>query len=363
MGRLVLVAVVLSACTATHGAGPGGDDTNDAGTGSDGGGGSDSGGDDGTIAPTDVRVFVHDGFAPIANVRVVFDGADGTRTELTTDATGTATATMATGGDVTAIRTYPVAAAQKFPEVYNWLGVKPGEQLHVGHVVDGITTPTTINVLVPAVAQGTVKVVTPCGSGQGRAPSVAVLGRRVPAERQRLCPMLAGGLRREYAVRDDRRSQQRDPLRRALSTTLLAYDVTPDLSSVTVEGRAVAGTHSLYSTGEARRSAVDADQHGGSRRRDRRARDRDRRRDRGWNQMIATRTRYEPMPVSVDASGDLIPYLQHARPTRRPASRGSSTAPARSTPCSPRSRSRAAIPARHRQTRSTRARSSRRTPG
>ena len=318
MRRLLLV-VLLAACgRSMHvggGVGPDAasadaapDASADAGSTADGA--SDS---DGGLAPTDVQVLVRDGFAPIANVRVLFDGTDGTHTELATDATGAAAAPLPNGGEVTVIRTYPTAAspaAQQYPEIYNYLGVKPGEVLHVGHEVDTTTAPTPITVTVPGVAQGTVQIVTPCGTGQGTPPTVTVQVGACP-------PMLAFYLvdstqygfatKVPYATSIDFTNEV---MAEPLSTTVLTYDLTSDVSSVTGEARAMDGTHALYSTGVIRvdqgskqiempnlADAIDELVVG------------TRTATAGGTQIVGTRYLWEPMPVSIDAAS-AYPYIR-----------------------------------------------------
>lgn len=268
---------------------------------------------DGGVAPADVQVLVRDGFAPIANVRVVFEDTDGTRTEVTTDATGAAAASMPDGGDVTVIRTYPAAASpatQQDPEIYDYLGVKPGEVLHVGHEVDTTTPPTPIAVTVPAAAQGTVTIVTPCGTGQGQPPTVTVQVGACP-------PMVAFYLEDSthygfvakvpYATSIDFTNEV---MAEPLSTTMLTYDLTSDVASVTAEARAIDGTHALYSTGVERvdqksvqiempnlADAIDELVIG------------TRTATAGGAQIVGTRYLWEPMPVSIDAAS-AYPYLR-----------------------------------------------------
>jgi hypothetical protein len=267
---------------------------------------------DSSIAPTDVQVLVRDGFAPIAGVRVLFDGTDGSHTELATDAGGAATATMPTGGNVTVIRTYP-AGSHEVPEIYNYLAVKPGDQLRVGHVVDGITTPKSLTVTVPAPTQGTVEIATPCGTGQGTPPHIVISVAACPST---VAFYLHDGAQEgfiataPYSASIDLSQQI---LAGDLSTTMLAYDLTPDLSSVSAEARAMEGTHELYSTGikrvDQQSNQIDMPSLMGAI-------------DElvigtlvasaGGTQVIATRSLWEPMTVSIDASGHLLPYLRQA---------------------------------------------------
>jgi hypothetical protein len=273
----------------------------------------DAGGSgDGGLPAGDVQVLVRDGFAPISGVRVLFDGSDGSHMELATDATGTATAMLAMGGNVTVIRTYPSGSAQ-FPEIYSYVGVKPGDQLHVGHAVDGITPPTTISVKVPAPAQGTVKVTTPCGSGQGNAHTIAVAVAACPPN---ITFFMHDGAQESFLAKAPAAATvdlSQQILADDLSTTMLAFNVTPDLASVTAEARAMEGPHELYSSGIKR-----VDQQSTQLGLPNLAGEIDELvigtmvATAGGTQVVATRSSWEPMTVSIDASGHLLPYLRQA---------------------------------------------------
>ena len=238
--RHLWILVAVAACSGSHHARP--DAVGDVDAGVDGApdAGSDGSGSD-VLAPTDVRVLLRDGFTPIAGVRVVFAGTGGMPSELTTDATGAATATMAMGGNVTVIRDGQV------PEIYDYVAVKPGEILHVGHVSD--TATTSITVTVPGATQGTVRVVTACGTGQGTGPDITVPVATCPPKP---AFYVADSAQEGFAAKVPYSATidlSQQALADFLSTTLLTYNVTPDLASVTVEARAMDGTHSLYSTG------------------------------------------------------------------------------------------------------------------
>src|SRR5882724_11042384 len=107
-----LIAVFASACTGDIGSDPGG-----------GGGG---GGPPPPPPATDVRLTIQDGFVPQAGVRVLFQNADfSTFMEVTTDATGVADIDFPSG-NLTVIRTFPVAAPPATPRpaaVYTYIGV------------------------------------------------------------------------------------------------------------------------------------------------------------------------------------------------------------------------------------------------
>lgn len=219
---------------------------------SSGGGGS---GDDTAPPPTSmVMMTVADGATPQANVRVLFQAADGSVVTVMTDATGTASADMPAGGNVTVIRTYPAAvppAVQRYPEVMTYVGVKPGDQLHLGHEVDDLSDASAINVKVPSTAQGQVKVVTPCGTGEGTAPNVAI---SVTGCASQLAFYVSDGgqssfmARAPYGNSVDLSTQS---LVGSLATSLSATNLT-DVTSVQAEARLVDGAYTLFSSGTKR---------------------------------------------------------------------------------------------------------------
>jgi hypothetical protein len=93
----------------------------------------------------------------------------------------------------------------RFAEIYDYLAVKRGEQRDVGHVIDGQHGPHHDSVNVPTALQGTVKVVTSCGSGQGpapisRSPSLRRLMLRSGRARLRLAMAHGCGLPHARAV-------------------------------------------------------------------------------------------------------------------------------------------------------------------
>jgi len=144
-------------------------------------GGGGGGGGSGTPPPTDIRVSVSDGNVPQAGVRVVFaDGDDVVQLDTMTDASGMVTFTMPTG-NVSVYRTYPVNPTNpRPPEVYTFVGAKAGDNLVLGNSTAVNATPSAIVVDVPTSAQGTVTVTTPCGSGQGQQPNVAITVSNCP---------------------------------------------------------------------------------------------------------------------------------------------------------------------------------------
>ncbi len=291
--RHILVGLILaaSACTGSIDGGASGDDM---------------------PPPTnDVQITVRDGYTPQAGVRVIFqDVSDAVLADTLTDAMGFAKFEMATG-NVTVIRTYPPAtppAERKLPEVYTYVGVKANDKLELGNTLALGATPGAIVVKVPEAAQGTVKVSTPCGSGQGTAPNVAITVTNCP-------PMV------DFYVTDADQSSfykkapyaenvdlALEPLSGNLAATISSSNV-PANTSVTVEQRIVAGTFELFSSGGKRVdtnpatvnvpnlqgvdqlvvSTLDTNGRG--------------------KQMIADRSAYSASPVIVDASVGLIPYV------------------------------------------------------
>ena len=129
--------------------------------------------------PTDVQLVVRDGQSPQAGVLVIFQRADGTATEVTTDARGVAAAEVPDGTTVTVVRTYPVLPEETpIPdEVYTYVGVKAGDRLSLGKPANDKGTASAVLVTVPQLAGGTVKIATPCGAGQGTGPLVAITVR------------------------------------------------------------------------------------------------------------------------------------------------------------------------------------------
>ena len=234
-----LLALVIASATACTGA-----------IDSMGGPGSGSGA---PPPPIDVQIVVQDAFVPQPGVRVLFQAADGsTILEATTDAQGRATADMPDGGNLTVIRTYPTTPPDpaRPDQVYTYVGVKPGDRLTLGNPTT-TATPTAINVVVPSGAQGTVKVLTACGSGEGQAPNVPMTVAGCPATLDYYV-MDSGGssflARAAYAPSVD---LSQGVLQQALTTTVNATNI-PANSAVSVEERLMSGTFELFSTGAKR---------------------------------------------------------------------------------------------------------------
>ena len=272
--------------------------------------GDDPGGGSGSNQPpaTDVQLVVRDGYTPQAGVRVIFQAADDSViSDTVTDATGLAKADLPSGGNLTVIRTFPVPpppAERRAPEVYTYVGVKNGDKLVLGDQTSA-GAPGAIVVKVPDAANGTVKVDTPCGSGQGTAPNVAITVTD--------CPPMVG-----FYVTDGNQSSffkmapyaenvdlSLEALSGNLAATLGSTNV-PANTTVTVEERVVSGTFQLFSSGAKRvdqtaatvnlpnitgvdQLVVTTIKTTGS-----------------ATQMVATRSAYSASPAVVDATANLI---------------------------------------------------------
>jgi hypothetical protein len=103
-----------------------------------------------------------------ANAQVIFQGPDDALiADLTTDATGHATAKMPSGGSVTVIR------AGETAQLFTYLAVKPGDLLGLaGPPLN--PTPLVAQVTVALPAGTPVSVTAPCGKGAGVAPTIDV---------------------------------------------------------------------------------------------------------------------------------------------------------------------------------------------
>ena len=278
-----------------------------------------AGGDDVVQPPaTDVQLVVRDGFTPQAGVRVIFqDATDAVLSDTVTDTTGMAKFTMDTG-NVTVVRTFPLLpppAPRRAPEITTYVGVKAGDKLVLGDATSN-GTPGAIVVKVPDGANGTVKVETPCGSGQGTPPNIAITVTDCPAM---VDFYVTDGdqssffKRMPYAGNVDLSGET---LSGALAATIAATNVLPN-TAVNVEERVVTGTFPLFSSGQKRvdqnpatvnlPNLTGVDQlivtmiQPGT----------------GGTQMIGARSAYAASPVVVDAGADLIPYVT-ATPTYAP---------------------------------------------
>ena len=290
--QIGLVAVLASACT----------------------GSIDTGGDNPPPPPpvTDVQIVVQDAASPQANVRVLFQNADGSLiAEVATDTAGRAVSEMPNGGNLTVIRTFPMAVdpnLQRYPEIYSYVGIKAGDRLVLGNETDTLGSPGAINVKVPTGAQGTVTVLTSCGSGQGTAPNVAITTAGCPAN----LSFYITDANQDSLVAKAAYSSSVDisqgMLSQNLSTTLSAQNVLPGMSQVDAEVRIVDGTFALYSSTpkriDAQNATINLPHVDGV---DElvvatiRATD--------GTQLVADRRAYSPTPTIVDAGAGVIPYV------------------------------------------------------
>jgi len=197
-----------------------------------------------------VKITVKDGNAPQAGLDVLFQNTDGSVVaETTTDATGQASATM-TAGSVTVARTFPVPATgtPRGPEIYTYVGVAAGDNLVLGDAMDDTGTPSAINVTVPTAAQGTVKVVSPCGTGQGTAPTIAMTVASCPSSVEFF---VVDGNQNAFianAPYSPNVDLSINSLDGTLATTFASSNVTPDITSLNVEADVMAGTYELYAS-------------------------------------------------------------------------------------------------------------------
>ncbi|HUJ57970.1 MAG TPA: hypothetical protein VLX92_05745 [Kofleriaceae bacterium] len=297
MRGFIGLLVLATACTGSIGPGGGGGDDDGSGSGP---------------PPTNVGVTVRDGYAPQANIKVIFQNADDSViSEVTTDASGTATAPMPNGGNLTVIRTYPppTPPAQAMPtEVFTYVGVKAGDNIVVGHEIDTLDTPSAIEVKVPDGANGTVTVTAACGTGQGNPPYVAV---SVAGCAPNLEFFVQDGNRDSFIAKAPYGSAvdfSADELAQALTSELSSADIATDTTEIDAEIRIVDGATTLYTSGQKRVDqnpqqvnlpnvtgvdellvATIQGQNG--------------------NEMLGQRVPYMATPTAVDGSAYLIPYV------------------------------------------------------
>jgi hypothetical protein len=202
--------------------------------------------------PSEVHVTVHDQSGPLAGLPVVFlDANDAVAADVVTDAQGTAIATLA-AGSVTVIR---AAAMGPSPSaLYTYVGVKAGDQLELALQTIEPSNPVTVNVTVPATDEvgAPVEVRTPCGSGQGVPPTIAVTLDGCVGETDFYVTELGVDQPASFL----KRAQITDPIdlsgeiyREALTST---YSVTnlPADSSVSIERRIETNLfHPVFTTG------------------------------------------------------------------------------------------------------------------
>jgi hypothetical protein len=197
-----------------------------------------------------VQVLVTDGRAPRAGVRVVFETPfDTIAADMVTGADGLATADVPDGGSVSVIRTFtPVAGTPPRPdEVTTYLGVKAGDRLALaGSAADALPT-GAVNVVVPSLANGTVNVMTACGTGQGNPPTVPMSVTDCPAQLGIYAEdgdRAAFFMRVPYGPSVDVSAGVFNP---ALSSTISASDLPPN-QSVSAELRLGADGYYFYKT-------------------------------------------------------------------------------------------------------------------
>ncbi len=261
-----------------------------------------------TPPATDVQVTVRDGYAAQAGVHVIFQNADASLiSDATTDGNGLASATM-TAGNVTVIRIYPPAVppAQSRPaEIFTYVGVKAGDQLQLGQLTsDG--TPTAINVKVPDGAQGTVTVMTACGTGQGQPPLVPITVTDCPPDLDFYVADQDNSSFLAHTAFSENVDLSTDTLEGDLAVSLSAINV-PTGTVVNIDDHLLAGTLELYSTNNQRVDTqpasvqlpnlqnvdalvvtqLDAPNNGGT-------------------ELVATRKAYASAPVIVDATAGVI---------------------------------------------------------
>jgi hypothetical protein len=219
--------------------------------------------DDDDVPPpsSDVQIRIRDGNTPIAGVTVIFQASDESLiAELTTDATGTALAEMPEGGNLTIIRTYPLAIppeVQLPAEVFTYVGVEPGDRLEAGRSTDELANPSAINVMVPEIAQGTISITTPCGSGQGTAPLIPITLRGCGASLPMYVTDGDGSSFAKLMPYSELVDVSSEPLLGKLSSTISATNVTLG-TTVSVEKRLELSGFPLYSTGPKRVEATAA---------------------------------------------------------------------------------------------------------
>ncbi len=223
--------------------------------------GTIDGGDPTTLPPeTDVQVVIRDGQSPQPGVLVIFqDAAGALAAEVMTDAGGAAAAELPDGGTLTVIRSYPPIAGQDPPrtEVFSYLGVSPGDRLSLGKTTDDRGTASAVLVKVPEGTAGTVKVVAPCGAGQGEGPLVAITVRGCAPE---IGLYVVDGAKQSFFKRtafSENMDVSLESLVGALTSPISATNVPPD-TAVTVEQRLGSDGFYFYSTGAKRVEAAPA---------------------------------------------------------------------------------------------------------
>lgn len=166
MIRSTLFAILVTTSSACVGDIIGGSDPNDPNDPNDPG-----------EPTTEVKVTVRDRTSPLAAMPVIFQRADDSViAETTTGTDGSAIADMPDGGTVTIIRLRPddQNGNPQSPELFTYVGVKPGDVLELQRPSGVATAPQTIIVKVPPNELGVATVTSPCGSGTGAPPDIQV---------------------------------------------------------------------------------------------------------------------------------------------------------------------------------------------
>src|SRR5262245_1682948 len=125
--------------------------------------------------PTDVRIKVHDSAGPLSGLAVVFlDASDTVVADVVTDAEGAAVTKLGTGS-VTVIRPADPQTPGSAGALYTYVGVKAGDVLDLALPALRPSAPVTVTVTVPLTEDlSAVEITTPCGSGAGAPPTIAV---------------------------------------------------------------------------------------------------------------------------------------------------------------------------------------------
>jgi hypothetical protein len=209
---------------------------------------------------TSVAVVVRDSTMPIADVNVIFqNGDDSILADLRTGPDGRAVTEMPNGGNVTVIRTFPPpldpeTQEQKPAEITTYVGVKAGDVLElVGELDITRGTPSAINVKVPTIAAGTVRVMTPCGNGQGDGPTIPITVMGCPTGQMPFYVMDGDGL--TFLMRaqaSENVDLSTGAFADSLGSSLSLVNKPADIDNVTAEKRLFADGYEIASSGEKR---------------------------------------------------------------------------------------------------------------
>ncbi len=266
---------------------------------------------------TDVKLTVHDGATPVAGVKVLFQAADDSLiADATTDATGTATAKMPAGGNVTAIRSFvPGINGEPAPidQVTTYVGVKPGDVIDLAGASRD-TTPYLATITVAFDQGQIIGVMTPCGSGYGSAPAIQVELHGCGGETDFYVVNYSGDTDDDgnnsgplYLLKHAQLAPTIDfsaeTFRGTLSTETTAANPMAD-AQVSLQKRLVTGTFTVFDTGAVPTTTLAADvpelpsaeqivtayvSYAGR------------------TQLISSRSAFSPAPATIDIAGGLIP--------------------------------------------------------